>query len=78
MVFYGNRGSVQRQIGNAFPSLASEVLGRAILTQFFGEQLVQGPPLAIDYDRPIPPPEPIDAAVPSKYLYLVGEHADHD
>lgn len=77
VIFSGKRGSVQKQIGNAFPSLASEVLGRAILTQIFDEQFVSGPTLAIEYDRPIPPPEPINA-VPTKYFHLVGDHPDHD
>ena len=74
--FIGKRASVQRQLGNAVPSILAEVIARAIGDQFFGMKLSELPSLALQPKRPIPSPEPI-CAVPEKYLYLVGEHAEH-
>lgn len=73
--FAGNRTSVQKQLGNAVPSLMAEVIGRAIRTQIFGES-GGSPELHVKPLRPIPPPEaPI--RVPSEYLHLVGTHQAH-
>lgn len=76
LVFKGSRQSIQRQIGNAVPSLLAEVLARAIAEQFFGVQRPPACTLAVPLDRPIPPPEPIQP-VPDKYLSLIGDHPDH-
>lgn len=74
--FVGGRTSVQRQIGNAVPSLMSEILGREIAGQLFSTP-VSGPlRFGISPRRPIPPPEPV-RPVPDKYLDLVGDHPDH-
>lgn len=48
----GDRGSVQRQIGNAVPSAIGELLGREIRRQFFGERL------RMDYLKLIPEKAP--------------------
>ena len=72
----GGRGDVQRQIGNAVPSLLSEVLGREILTQFLGREVKGELRLMPPDKRPFPPAERT-LAVPSKFLELLGSHAAH-
>ncbi len=73
----GGRGSAQKQLGNAVPSLLAEVMGRAIR-----EQLLDCPPrnsslkLLPPRRTPIPPPEPV-AKVPRRFRRLVGEHSPH-
>jgi DNA (cytosine-5)-methyltransferase 1 len=74
--FAGGRTSVQKQIGNAVPSLLGEVLARAIGAQFFGQKYSTSPKRAVQIQRPIPPPEKVKA-VPKKFLDRIGEHADH-
>jgi DNA (cytosine-5)-methyltransferase 1 len=76
VVFIGNRGSVQRQIGNAVPSLITEIVGRAILEQFFGRVCSTPLRLAVPMQGTVPSPEPV-AQVPQKFLYLVGDHEAH-
>jgi DNA (cytosine-5)-methyltransferase 1 len=66
--FVGGRTSIQRQIGNAVPSLMSEVLAREIGRQFFGIPS-QELKFKVELKRPMPPPEPIQP-VPKKYLAL--------
>lgn len=75
IVFQGNRRSIQRQIGNAVPSLLAEVLAREIAVQYFGMP-AHSLRMEMKRTRPIPAPEPT-VKVPSKYLGLVGEHPDH-
>lgn len=73
----GSRISVQRQIGNAVPSLLAEILGRQILTQFFGSPYRHELPTLLSPRRePIPAPEPVEE-VPLKYRSLAGTHAPH-
>jgi DNA (cytosine-5)-methyltransferase 1 len=74
--FAGSRRSIQRQLGNAVPSLLAEVVAREIAKQFFNVEYSNPPQLSIRRHRPIPPPEPI-TEVPTKYQHLVGEHPDH-
>ncbi|MDQ7839242.1 MAG: DNA cytosine methyltransferase [Thermodesulfobacteriota bacterium] len=74
--FVGIRLSIQRQIGNAVPSLIAEILAREIGEQFFGMSKSESPTLKITYKRPIPPPEPVEL-VPEEYHYLQGDHPDH-
>lgn len=73
--FVGSRNSIQRQIGNAVPSLLAEVIGREVLHQFFGEPK-SSPSLELPLTRPIPDPEPIKS-VPKEYLSLLGDHEAH-
>ncbi len=73
----GGRVEVQRQLGNAVPSLLAEVLARAVRTQLLELSPIPGTPKLIPPDRsPAPPAEKVQP-VPSKYLHLVGDHAPH-
>jgi DNA (cytosine-5)-methyltransferase 1 len=73
----GNRTSIQRQLGNAVPSLLAEVLGRSIRTQLLGEPAPKDAPHLLPEDRsPAPPPEPV-AAVSKEYRRLAGKHEAH-
>jgi DNA (cytosine-5)-methyltransferase 1 len=73
----GNRGGVQRQVGNAVPSLLAEVIARAIRVQVLGMKPLRGAPKLLPLDRsPTPAPEPV-AHVPKSFLKLVGDHEAH-
>lgn len=73
----GNRGAVQKQVGNAVPSLLAEVIAREIRIQILGMKALRGTPKLLPPSRsPVPPPEPV-ARVPKKFLSLVGEHEAH-
>jgi DNA (cytosine-5)-methyltransferase 1 len=73
----GNRTSVQKQIGNAVPSLMAEVVAREIRVQLLGLKPTRGAPKLLPPDRsPTPPPERV-AKVPKKFRSLVGEHSAH-
>jgi DNA (cytosine-5)-methyltransferase 1 len=75
--FVGSRISVQRQIGNAVPSLLSEVIGRAIRRQLLGSSCSQECTLTVlRRAGRIPPPERV-LEVPHKYLKHVGVHPPH-
>jgi DNA (cytosine-5)-methyltransferase 1 len=70
------RTEIQRQIGNAVPSLMGEILAREIGRQVFGRDVAEPPTLAVSRSDSIPEAEPVHS-VPEKYLHLVGEHAAH-
>jgi DNA (cytosine-5)-methyltransferase 1 len=70
--FVGSRVAIQRQIGNAVPSLITEILGRSIQAQFFGSKPIGKLKLAIPVRHPVPPAEKI-AAVPSRFKPLPPE-----
>lgn len=72
----GPRVEIQRQIGNAVPSLMAEILAREIAQQFFGVVYNQLPSLHIARCDKIPPEEQVQD-VPNKYMHLVGDHAPH-
>jgi DNA (cytosine-5)-methyltransferase 1 len=73
----GERTAVQRQIGNAVPSLLGEVLGREIWTQLLDRSRFATPLSLLPKDRsPAPPPEPPEP-VPAQYRGLAGRHAPH-
>lgn len=77
VVITGGRTEVQRQVGNAVPSLLAEVLARAIRQQFFDTApLTSIPVLAVARRASCPAPE-APARVPKKYLRLAGAHAPH-
>jgi DNA (cytosine-5)-methyltransferase 1 len=76
IVIHGSRISVQRQIGNAVPSLLAEVLARSIAQQLLGLSIDQAPSLLRVHRKPLPAAEPA-AAVPKKYLELKGKHSAH-
>jgi DNA (cytosine-5)-methyltransferase 1 len=72
----GSRVEVQKQIGNAVPSLLAEVLARSIREQMLDSPLSHPPVLAVEKRPDCPAPEPV-AAVPEHYLALSGHHAPH-
>ncbi|MCA9591049.1 MAG: DNA cytosine methyltransferase [Myxococcales bacterium] len=77
VIIKGGRTSIQRQLGNAVPSLLGEVLGRAISTQLLGRRRLTSPLRLLPPDRsPAPSPEPV-MAVPSELARLAGKHAAH-
>lgn len=73
----GGRSDVQRQIGNAVPSLLAEILGREVRRQLLGHKLRgENLKLAVTYRGKPPRPEPL-AKVPRRYHSYIGEHAAH-
>jgi DNA (cytosine-5)-methyltransferase 1 len=72
----GSLGSIQKQLGNAVPSLMAEILGREILRQFFGKRIRRQLKLEVP-DRGIPPKAESVLPVPEKYHHHAGEHEDH-
>ncbi len=71
------RNEIQRMLGNAVPSLLSEVLALEIRRQLLGnERLRRGPKLAPP-DRGEPPEAEPTAEFPDEYRGLIGEHAQH-
>jgi DNA (cytosine-5)-methyltransferase 1 len=75
--FVGSGVSVQKQVGNAVPSLVTEVLGRAIREELFGQKVSGLMQLAVPLRRPIPRPERTKP-VPKKFLHLQADHPDYD
>jgi DNA (cytosine-5)-methyltransferase 1 len=68
---------IQRQIGNAVPSLLAEVLGREIRRQLLGETRISLGPKLLPPDRsPVPPAEEVQP-VPESFHHLVGKHEPH-
>jgi DNA (cytosine-5)-methyltransferase 1 len=73
----GNRGAVQKQLGNAVPSLLAEVIAREIRVQLLGTKPLRSAPKLLPPDRaPAPVPEPV-SRVPKKFRKLIGEHDAH-
>lgn len=71
------RGHIQRMLGNAVPSLAAEVLARAIDHQLLGAKASEETPALLPPRRmPVPNAEPV-TRVPAKYHPLIGDHAAH-
>ncbi len=73
----GCYGDVQRQLGNAVPSLLAEVLARAIRKQLLGHRLGEAPALLRPSSVPPPPPPSRVKKVPERYLALRGAHDAH-
>ncbi len=73
----GGLGAVQRQLGNAVPSLLAEVLAREIRVQLLGLTLPSKTP-TLRPPRRRSTPDPVEPApVPREYLRLEGVHAPH-
>lgn len=72
----GERGSAQKQLGNAVPSLLAEVMGRAIIQQLFTGRFDEQPKLMLKRRPRVPPAEPVKAVL-AKYRKLAGEHEAH-
>jgi DNA (cytosine-5)-methyltransferase 1 len=77
VVVRGSRLAVQKQIGNAVPSLLAEVVARAIRTQLLGLRGVRGPLRLLPPDRGTPPQPSLPSDVPTKYSPWVGTHSPH-
>lgn len=73
----GGRTAVQRQVGNAVPSLMAEVLGRAIRTQLLGESSPATKPLLLPQVRGAVPPPERHTELPPKFENLVGKYDAH-
>ena len=76
VLIYGERGSVQRQLGNAVPSLLAEVIGRAIREQLLNQRIDSALKLLPTRRVPVPP-QTRTRTVPQKYRHLAGEHEAH-
>jgi DNA (cytosine-5)-methyltransferase 1 len=72
----GGHTEAVRQLGNAVPSLMTEVLGRAISAQLLGSALAGPLKLMPPHRIPTPPAE-TPGPVPPKFLVHVGKHAAH-
>lgn len=70
------RTEMQRQLGNAVPSLMAEILAREIRTQLLNRPVRGQLKLLPPYRSPVPPPEK-PARLPAKYRKYVGDHAAH-
>lgn len=70
------RTEIQRQIGNAVPSLMGEILAREIAEQVFGKKTDTSLTLAVPRSSNMPAPETV-SSVPEKYQHLAGEHDAH-
>jgi DNA (cytosine-5)-methyltransferase 1 len=73
----GGRTAVQRQVGNAVPSLMAEVLGRSIAIQLLGRSPLRQPFKLLPPDRGAPPPPEPTRPVPRELMKLAGQHAPH-
>jgi len=73
----GGISAVQKQIGNAVPSLLAEVLARAIRAQFFGHPPPEGPPRLMPPRREAAPPPEQPGPVPVEYNSYIGDHSPH-
>ena len=72
----GSRGAIQRQIGNAVPSLLAEIMGREIRRQLLNQRPVRTLKLLPPKQLRTPRPERI-AEITAKYRSLVGSHEPH-
>ena len=72
-----SRNEVQRLLGNAVPSLTSEVLGRAIREQLLDRPLRSTRLRLLPPIRGVPPRPERTKPVPEKYHDLRGDHEDH-
>lgn len=73
----GGRGSVQKQVGNAVPSLLGEVLAREIRRQLLGHTPpAEGLKLLPPRRGAAPPPEPV-GPVPERLLGDIGTQSAH-
>ncbi|WP_242352144.1 MULTISPECIES: DNA cytosine methyltransferase [unclassified Anaeromyxobacter] len=77
VVIQRGRSAVQKQVGNAVPSLLAEVLGREIRRQLLRHSVLKKelkllPPRRV----PVPPERPV-TRVPAEFRRLVGDHQAH-
>ena len=74
--FQGATRSQRRQVGNAVPVALAEFVGLEIRRQLLGD-VGLSPATTVPVQRHDCPPAERPAEVPSKYRYLIGDHADH-
>lgn len=72
----GPKTEVQRQLGNAVPSLMAEVLGREIRDQVF-QKKISAPLTLLQNKRGYTPPPEDPEPVPEKYMDRLGDHDPH-
>jgi DNA (cytosine-5)-methyltransferase 1 len=77
IVFAGSYADVQRQLGNAVPSLLAEVLAREISSQLLHRAATGKLQFAISRSRTPTPRRERVKCVPEQYLELRGSHAAH-
>jgi DNA (cytosine-5)-methyltransferase 1 len=77
VVIFGGRSSVQKQVGNAVPSLLAEVLGRSIRTQLLGLPAPKSPLVLAPGRRATTPPAEKHTDVPKQFSKLEGKHSAH-
>ncbi|MCX7351349.1 MAG: DNA (cytosine-5-)-methyltransferase, partial [Alphaproteobacteria bacterium] len=70
------RTEMQRQLGNAVPSLVAEVLARQIRQHLTGQRM-NAPLRLLPPRREGTPPPTVLKSVPRKYHVLIGDHAPH-
>ncbi len=70
------RTEMQRQLGNAVPSLIAEILAREVRKQILDCSIKTPLKLLPPRRAPVPPPEKV-ARLPTKYRKYIGEHEAH-
>ena len=73
----GNIRAVQKQVGNAVPSLLAEKLARQIRYKIFGENLWTGPCKLLPAEQKETPKAARTIKVPKQYRDLIGDHEAH-
>jgi DNA (cytosine-5)-methyltransferase 1 len=77
VVIFGGRSSVQKQVGNAVPSLLAEVLGRSIRAQLLGLPAHKSALALAPQRRAQVPPAEKYTDVPKQFRMLEGKHSAH-
>lgn len=77
VIIHGSRVEIQRQLGNAVPSLLGEVLARSIREQFLGYSYRNKSPKLMPQRRLLMTAAKKPTAVPARYLHLEGKHRAH-
>ena len=70
------RTEMQRQLGNAVPSLIAEVLGREIRSQFLDSELQDTLKLLPRKSKVVLEPEEVEP-LKQEYFHLIGKHESH-
>jgi len=74
----GTLASVQKQLGNAVPSLLAEVLAREVRRQLLGHRVTSNKPRLLRDVCDIPPPPPVVVGkVPAKYRAMALDVTPH-
>lgn len=77
-VVTGTLPDVQRQLGNAVPSLLAEVLALEIRRQLLGHRVSSASPSLLPPKRKsVPRAEPTRREIPEKYRAQIGDHEAH-